>query len=415
MSTTILRFIHASDFHLDRPLTGIADVPDTLRAAFVDAPYQAALAVFDAALDRRVDFLVLTGNLLDPRAAGPRGLAFFVEQFERLDTAGIAVYWLSGQTDSLERWPAAIELPPNVRHLDAGRAECVTHWRDNIAVARLGPLAALPIRRDTDEKIFTVGLTCREDATGYASARISAVNAPFDYLAVGGEFARQILHSGSPWIVQSGSPQGRNVHHAGPHGCTLVEVDAERHARVALRTCDAVRWREEQLSLDDCHPRARAETALRDRIAAATAEAGDRPVLLRLHLVPGAKRVTRSERERLAAEIQTWLRETFASAAQPVWTISVEHEPASIDDDASEQDTILGEFLRTTNVLTEPSSDLRFDEYIGATPLSTDAIARLDFTTSETRTALLRNVAELGRELLSGEPETKSPRKLTAV
>jgi DNA repair protein SbcD/Mre11 len=409
MSTTVLRFLHASDFHLDRPLAGIADVPDTLRAKFVDAPFQAALAVVDAALDRRVDFLVLTGNLLDPSAVGPRGLAFLVEQFERLDSAGIAVYWLSGQTDSPERWPTAIELPPNVRRLDAGRAECITHWRDGIAVARVGPLAALPMRRDADEKLFTVGLT-------QGTPRLSAASAPFDYLAVGGEFARRILHSGSPWIVQSGSPQGRSIQHAGPHGCTLVEVDSQRHARVALRTCDAVRWREEQLSLDDCYPRARAESALRDRIAAATAEAGDRPVLLRLHLVAGAKRVSRSERERLAAEIQTWLRETFAAAAaQPVWAIGIDHEPAIVDDDANEQDTILGEFLRTTNVLAESSSDLRFDEYIGITPLATDAIARLDFTATETRTALLRNVSELGRELLGGEAETKSPRKIAAV
>ena len=53
------RFIHASDFHLERPPRGLTEVPDHLRAPFVDAPYRAAERVFDAAIKERVDFVVL--------------------------------------------------------------------------------------------------------------------------------------------------------------------------------------------------------------------------------------------------------------------------------------------------------------------------------------------------------------------
>lgn len=397
MTDTTLRFVHGSDFHLEQPLSGVADVPDGLRATLVDAPFLAAEAAFATAIDRRVDFLVLTGDLLAPRAAGPRGIAFLVEQFERLEAAGIAAYWLASELDAVERWPASVELPPNVRCLDAGRGECVVHWRDGKSIARIGPLAALPVRREGDARLFTVGV-----ARG--TPRIASGDAPFDYLALGGEHERHILHSGNPWVVQAGSPQGRSIANLGPHGCTLVEVDAERHVRVALRTCDAVRWREELLSLDECQHRARWESALRERVAAAIAEAGDRAVLMRLRLTPGGNRVGRSQRERLAAEILAWLRETFAGSAQPVWTIDVEHEPAAVEDAAREQDTILGEFLRTVDVLGERSDDgLQLSQYVGATALTEDIAARLDCSTPRTRDPLLRHVAELGRELLGGD------------
>ena len=99
------RFIHASDFHLDRPLRGLSEVPDHLRGALVDAPYRAAERVFDAAIRERVDFVALAGDIVDPLLAGPRGLVFLSEQFEKLGAAGIKVYWATGRTDHFERWP----------------------------------------------------------------------------------------------------------------------------------------------------------------------------------------------------------------------------------------------------------------------------------------------------------------------
>lgn len=411
MSNIVLRFIHASDFRLDEPLVGIAEAADSLRLSLIDAPFQAATAVFDVALERRVDFVVLTGNLLDPRAAGPRGIAFLVEQFERLDAAGIAVYWFSNEIDAPERWPASIELPANVHHFDAGRGDCLLHWREGQAIAKLGPLAALPLRRPThtdyaaatdaaEERIFTIGLA-------HGAAPAVDARTPFDYLALGGQPNRHIAHSGVPWIVQAGSPQGRSIAEAGPHGCTLIEVDSERHVRVALRTSDTVRWREEQLSLDDCHHRTRWEAVLRERVAAVTAEAGDRVVLLRLRLTPGLQPIARTERERLAGELLTWLRETYATAAQNVWTLAVEHEPAAgepaSDATVHEQDTILGEFLRTIDVLRDqPHDGLRLREYAGATVLTNDLLNQLDCATADVRDPLLRHIAELGRELLAG-------------
>ncbi len=84
MSIRPFRFIHASDFHLERPLMGVTEVPDHLRELFLEAPYTAAKQVFDAALAEEADFVVLPGGILNPTEAGPRGPLFLAAQFARL-------------------------------------------------------------------------------------------------------------------------------------------------------------------------------------------------------------------------------------------------------------------------------------------------------------------------------------------
>src|SRR5687767_9806051 len=55
------RFLHAGDFALDVPLTAVPGAPASLRELLIDAPYLAAERVFGAAIEERVDFLVLSG------------------------------------------------------------------------------------------------------------------------------------------------------------------------------------------------------------------------------------------------------------------------------------------------------------------------------------------------------------------
>src|SRR5580658_10380974 len=108
------RFLHTSDFRLDAVPSGFSEVPDHLRDSLLDAPFTAARRTFDVAISERVAFVLLCGNILQAEHAGPRGIAFLIEQFERLAAAGIGVYWAVGETDRPESWPAALPLPKNV-------------------------------------------------------------------------------------------------------------------------------------------------------------------------------------------------------------------------------------------------------------------------------------------------------------
>ena len=105
------RFIQSGDFHLDQPLGGLSNVPDHLRDLFCDAARSATKNVFENAVLHDVDFVLLTGNLLDVRRSTPKTIGFLLEQFETLNKAGIQVYWAGGSIDPPVRWPASIALP----------------------------------------------------------------------------------------------------------------------------------------------------------------------------------------------------------------------------------------------------------------------------------------------------------------
>ena len=108
MSQPPLRFVHTSDFHLERPLGGVAEVPTHLRELFLDAPFEAAAQVFETALSERADALLLAGDVVDFDLVGPRAVVFLQEQFQRLADHNLPVYWACGNVDPAESWPASV-------------------------------------------------------------------------------------------------------------------------------------------------------------------------------------------------------------------------------------------------------------------------------------------------------------------
>ncbi len=105
------RFLHASDLHLDAPCHTADELPNHLIDLLVDAPLLAAAKVFDAALDQRVDFVILSGDVINPQSAAPREFLFLVDQFHRLAQRNIPVFWSGGSIDSSDNWPSIFPGP----------------------------------------------------------------------------------------------------------------------------------------------------------------------------------------------------------------------------------------------------------------------------------------------------------------
>src|SRR5262245_61804717 len=94
-----LRLLHASDLHLERPIYGLADVPEHLVELLIDAPFRAAEQVFETALSEAVDAVLLAGDVLNVDRAGPPAIMLLLEQFARLGDRGIPIYWAGGVAD----------------------------------------------------------------------------------------------------------------------------------------------------------------------------------------------------------------------------------------------------------------------------------------------------------------------------
>lgn len=399
------RFIHASDLHLEMPPQGVIEVPDHLRGAFIEAAYSAAQRVFDAAMAEEAEFLVLSGDILNPQRTGLRGPLFLTEQFARLAKQGIAVYWAGGDVDPPEAWPSAFLLPSNVHVFPRSRAIELVHERDGAPLARLVGMSRgdhQPLRAD-DFVPDPAGLFSIAVVHGTADAATLQARG-IHYWALGGLHDRSTLFS-SPTIAHyPGSPQGRLPEELGPHGCTVVQVDDRGQARTTPVPTDAVRWLSEEISVDEIADRDNIETLFRERVRTLIETAPGRDLLISWTITGSNPAVAQLRHAAIRGELLGWLRSEYGFSSPAAWGVSL--EPASaMDLPASlfEQETILGDFLRAARQ-DEMNEDepLNLETYLAESHLAGELSSAAATVDKAVRQRVLREAALLGADLLSG-------------
>ncbi len=402
MAQPPFRFVHASDFHLERPLYGVADVPDHLRELFLDAPYRAALRVFDLAASEQVEFLVLSGDILQLESAGPRGPAFLLEQFARLKDHGIAVYWAGGHVDPPELWPVALDLPDNVRLFSRTQPDELFHQRDGAPLARLvgasgGPRCRIRVSDFLPgaDGVFSIAV-----AYGLIDERAWPQQG-IDYWALGGIHRRGMSTSGAYLAHYPGTPQGRQPDEAGPHGATLVQVDVDGHARARPVPCDVVRFCHPRITVDATTTRADLERQFAEHVTRLRADAPGLDLLCWWTVEGAGPLVDQLRRGHLAAELLAWLRNEYGRGTPAAWSASLVARPSEPPPELYEQDTILGDLLREVRRLeSTPDEPLPVEDYLDRRHTA-DAIAEaVRILDPPTRSRTLCEVAALSVDLL---------------
>ena len=403
-----LRFVHASDLHLERPLGDLAEIPDHLRDILCDAPYEAARRVFDAAVGQQVDFIVLAGDVVDVGSAGPRALAFLSDQFERMAAAGIAVYWSGGRSEARSPWPAALPLPAGVHLFEAGHVTSRVHSKAGEPIAELlGTSYTLrsPVGRDEFQRSRT---DLPAIAMSYGKGELPASESGIVYWARGGKHGRQTSADGQTKAHFPGTPQGRKPGERGPHGFTLVDIDEASQVRTSLVPVDSVRWHDESLSA----PEGMTSSELADMLAARAAEIqalhGGVELLVRWTVKARGDLAYELRRGSLSTDLQEQLRSAFSRGRPGLWTVSVASAAETeIPETLFGEETVIGQYLRTLEGYeSDASQPLDFKHYVAerhmqnaigsATAISDDAVRR----------QILKEAAVLGLDLLVGkEPQ----------
>ena len=243
MSQPPLRFVHAGDLHLERPLSGVAEVPPTCARRFSKRRISRREQIFETALTEGADALLLAGDVVHLDRAGPRAIVFLLEQFAARRI-----------TTSPSTGPAGRSIRPTPgRPTRRCRRTCTGFPRvasaiSNIsAAARRSPAsrasAAARGRRSTTAGSTATRTGCSPSAWRYGTA--AAPGAEGDrvhYMALGGQHRRQTVDQ-SPGIAHyAGTPQGRDPSETGACGCTVVtrrrigprENHVRRHRRRAV-------------------------------------------------------------------------------------------------------------------------------------------------------------------------------------
>lgn len=401
---TPLKFLHSSDWHLDRPLSGLSGIPDHLRETLVEAPWQAAANLFDRALAEQVDFLLLSGDIVDLEQGGPRAVAFLMSRFERLAERGIHVYWCSGSVDHPDRLPGPVCWPDNVTLFVAAGMAAVVHCDGDRPVATICGCGRQAKKRSGQDfscepdAVFPIALAHGElEAGGLASSNIR-------YWALGGKHQRTVAASSGAPVIYPGTPQARDPGQSGKHSCTLVTVSADGKPETAELEVDTVRWLSPRLTVSENASADDLRASLADRCLRIQSQTADRLTLVNWEIATSGKFNPQLRDGQAQASLLAWLREEFGKSTTGLWTGQLTIEPpVSLPAEWQEEDTILGDYLRALGPLqADPASGLALDRWLGPRAGRDEVLSELVRIPAATREAILRQVALTGIEYLAG-------------
>ncbi len=246
-----IRFIHTADLHLDRPFHNMASLPEALYEKISQAPFQTLHTIISTAIEREVDFIILSGDLFDGSNPSLRAKHRFYKEVQRLEAYDIPVFLIHGNHDPLdsmhhENWPDHVfRFPATVtvkRFERAGKPS--VHLYGFSYPTRHVKESMLSFYNKTPGADFHIGLLHgylkggNGEHEAYAPFEIQELlDKDMDYWALGHIHERQQLTTHAP-IYYSGTPQGLSIKETGEKGINLVTLSEKGYDIEFVPTAD---------------------------------------------------------------------------------------------------------------------------------------------------------------------------------
>jgi len=289
----MFKFIHAADVHLDSPLRGLSRYESAPAESIRNACRRAFENLVDLAIEEKVSFVLLAGDLYDGDWKDYSTGIFFSRQMGRLGQHGISVFAVAGNHDAANRMTKALDTPDNMKILSSHKVETI----------RLGELGVAIHGRSfgtqhVDENLvagflaaergfFNIGLLHtsldgREGHAVYAPCSADDLCAKgYQYWALGHIHTQEFV-SEDPWIVFPGCIQGRHIRESGAKGCVLVTVEDGAVSTVEKFPLDVLRWVVCSVDLTDTAEMREVLELARKTIENQSQSADGRPIAMRI-------------------------------------------------------------------------------------------------------------------------------------
>lgn len=259
-----LRFIHAADIHLGSILHVSKRVNKNLRHIFNNAVYNCFENLCDAAIEKKVDFVLISGDVYDREARSVKANGFFIEQCRRFNEHGIKVYAIGGNHDPIKKSSELFTLPPNVHVFSSETAETV-EYRDE-----QGELLARIIGQSYKENWDSRKMYKKYNAPSNDILNIALLHTQLDgsnnyvpctaadlkvienihYWALGHIHKYSLINEAEPIIVYPGIAQGTDFGEDGMGGAVLVEAEDNKIKAISFMPLSQLVWSKIHIDLD---------------------------------------------------------------------------------------------------------------------------------------------------------------------
>lgn len=331
-------FIHASDLHLDSPFVGISNESEDVARALRSATFEAYDRLIELCIDKKVQFLVIAGDVYDGADRSLRAQLKFSDGLKKLAEQGIRSFVAHGNHDPLSGWSSNINWPEEVHIFRADQVETKfveLNGRPMAAVSGISyghrdERSNLSARFEAQSpdlfQIAVLHANCGSNTSheSYAPCRLDDLTGTgFDYWALGHFHSQEILHT-NPHVVYPGNTQGLSIREQEPKGCYLVTVDQNSEMELEFYPTDSLRWFSRELDISAVDTIDRLDDAIGQAVSVLQNEAQGRPVVCRISLIGRSPLYRELNREDVETELLERAREMGMASDPFVWVQAVE-------------------------------------------------------------------------------------------
>lgn len=255
-----MRFLHASDLHIDSPLRGLDRYEGAPTDEIRGSTRKALGNLVSLAIEEDIDFVILAGDLFDGDWPDFNTGLFFVQQMARLSQRDIPVYAVRGNHDAESKITRKLPWPKNVHFFSPRKPESITLDELDVVIhgqsfatqkvvddLALGYPLAVPGKINVG--VLHTSLDGREGHATYAPTSLNTLKSKgYDYWALGHIHKREVVNT-APLIVFPGNIQGRHIKETGSKGCELVTLEGGT-LRTEHRSLDVLRWHSIEVDVD---------------------------------------------------------------------------------------------------------------------------------------------------------------------
>jgi DNA repair exonuclease SbcCD nuclease subunit len=368
-----VRFVHASDLHLDATFGGVDAADGKVAGALEHSTLEAFDRVIQLSIDRGVDFLVIAGDLYNSADHSLRAELAFQRGMRRLSDAGIPAFIVRGNHDPADGWSAGLELPDSVAIFPADQVErhevvrdgevvCVVYG-PSFATQKVTENLAIDFERGANDPyavaVLHANVGQRQGWDNYAPCSVDDLRAAgMDYWALGHvHVAGRVMDN--PPAVYSGSTQGLNPTEEGPRGCFVVHLDEDGAIEEFVETA-SVRWRRSEIDATDLQTLDDLRTALETVCAGIREENAGLPSIVRLELTGRTSVHFDLGRPGVLADLATDLRQDQLDVDPWIWVDRIRDltRPALDLDVILAEEGLRGDLSRLARNLSEDSAEV---------------------------------------------------------